>query len=108
MLRVYNTLTRTKEPLSRSDGKGRHLLSADRGLQTQSIGHMVGPVIFDAIKRYLTYLGHRVAFDGVENHRADHVADMTRFVDRRCRKMRSEPFPVGAGWKKLLVRVRVL
>ena len=26
------------------------------------IGHMVGPVIFDAIKRYLTYLGYEVTW----------------------------------------------
>jgi cysteinyl-tRNA synthetase len=26
------------------------------------IGHMVGPVIFDTVKRYLTYLGYRVKF----------------------------------------------
>ena len=24
------------------------------------IGHMVGPVIFDTVKRYLTYLGYKV------------------------------------------------
>src|SRR5258707_7923128 len=26
------------------------------------IGHMVGPVIFDTVKRYLTYLGYKVAW----------------------------------------------
>ena len=26
------------------------------------IGHMVGPVIFDTVKRYLTYLGYQVTF----------------------------------------------
>ena len=26
------------------------------------IGHMVGPVIFDAIKRYLVYLGYKVTW----------------------------------------------
>src|SRR5262249_21250506 len=26
------------------------------------VGHMVGPVIFDTVKRYLTYLGYQVTF----------------------------------------------
>src|SRR5205085_11726167 len=26
------------------------------------VGHMVGPVIFDTVKRYLTYLGFQVTF----------------------------------------------
>ena len=60
-LRVYNTLTRTKEPFHKTP-------PADVGMyvcgptvyKPSHIGHMVGPVIFDTVKRYLTYLGFQV------------------------------------------------
>src|SRR5580693_2555494 len=47
-LRVYNTLTRQKEDF--------------QTVRASHVGHMVGPVIFDTIKRYLTYLGYQVTF----------------------------------------------
>src|SRR6201999_975728 len=33
---------------------------APRVEKPSHIGHMVGPVIFDTVKRYLTYLGYKV------------------------------------------------
>jgi cysteinyl-tRNA synthetase len=61
MLRVYNTLTRTKEPFEpvQPDKVGIYLCGPTV-YKPSHIGHMVGPVIFDAIKRYLSYLGHQV------------------------------------------------
>ena len=62
-LRVYNTLTRTKEdfePLS-PPNVGMYLCGPTV-YKYSHIGHMVGPVIFDAVKRYLSYRGYKVTF----------------------------------------------
>src|SRR3990172_4419830 len=61
MLRVYNTLTRTKKPFEPvRPGKVGIYLCGPTVYKPSHIGHMVGPVIFDAIKRYLTYCGYQV------------------------------------------------
>jgi len=60
-LRVYNTLTKQKElfePLE--PGKVRMYLCGPTVYKSPHIGHMVGPVIFDAIKRYLRFKGFAV------------------------------------------------
>jgi cysteinyl-tRNA synthetase len=63
MLRVYNTLTRTKEPFeSVQPGKVGMYLCGPTVYKPSHIGHMVGPVIFDAIKRWLTYSGYKVTW----------------------------------------------
>jgi cysteinyl-tRNA synthetase len=63
MLRVYNTLTRQKEDFNPVEpGKVGMYLCGPTVYKPAHIGHMVGPVIFDAIKRYLTYVGYAVKF----------------------------------------------
>src|SRR5215468_7972823 len=62
-LRVYNTLSRQKEPFETVEpGKVRMYLCGPTVYKPSHAGHMVGPVIFDTVKRYLTYLGYRVTF----------------------------------------------
>jgi cysteinyl-tRNA synthetase len=64
-LRVYNTLTQTKEPFRPLDPNGRKVGMYVCGPTVYSpshIGHMVGPVIFDVVKRYLTYCGYEVVW----------------------------------------------
>ncbi len=62
-LRVYNTLTRTKEPFQTvHPGKVGMYVCGPTVYKPSHVGHMVGPVIFDTIKRYLTYLGYQVSF----------------------------------------------
>ncbi|MGD0899153.1 MAG: cysteine--tRNA ligase [Thermoguttaceae bacterium] len=61
MIRLYNTLSRTKEPLDPvQPGKIGIYLCGPTVYKPSHIGHMVGPVIFDAIKRYLVYSGYEV------------------------------------------------
>ncbi|MFO0900397.1 MAG: cysteine--tRNA ligase [Pirellulales bacterium] len=60
-LRVYNTLTKAKEPFETvQPGKVGIYLCGPTVYKPSHIGHMVGPVIFDAIKRYLAYCGYEV------------------------------------------------
>jgi cysteinyl-tRNA synthetase len=62
-LRVYNTLTRQKEPFQTvQPGKVGMYVCGPTVYKPSHIGHMVGPVIFDSVKRYLSYLGYRVTF----------------------------------------------
>ena len=87
MLRVYNTLTRTKEPFEPvRPGKVGIYLCGPTVYKPSHIGHMVGPVIFDAIKRYLTYSGYKVTLGG-EHHRRG------RQADRRVEPAAACPWP---------------
>src|SRR5215218_7462266 len=62
-LRVYNTLTRQKEPFPKGPGEPVTMYVCGPTVYKPShIGHMVGPVIFDTVKRYLTYSGYAVKF----------------------------------------------
>ncbi len=62
-IRVYSTLTRTKEPFEPvQPGKVGMYLCGPTVYKPSHIGHMVGPVIFDAIKRYLAYSGYQVTW----------------------------------------------
>ena len=62
-IRIYNTLTRRKEPLQPVvPGKVGIYLCGPTVYDKAHIGHMVGPVIFDTIKRYLSYSGYEVTW----------------------------------------------
>ncbi len=62
-LRVYNTLSRQKEDFQTvQPGKVSMYLCGPTVYKPAHIGHLVGPVIFDTVKRYLTYLGYDVTF----------------------------------------------
>ena len=62
-LRVYNTLTRQKEDFRTiTPGKVTMYLCGPTVYKPAHIGHMVGPVIFDTIKRYLVYCGYDVTW----------------------------------------------
>ncbi len=60
-IRVYNTLSKSKENFQPvTPGKVGIYLCGPTVYKPSHIGHMVGPVIFDAIKRYLVYSGFQV------------------------------------------------
>jgi cysteinyl-tRNA synthetase len=62
-LRVYNTLKREKVDFPKQPGEPVTMYVCGPTVYKPShIGHMVGPVIFDTVKRYLTYLGYPVTW----------------------------------------------
>ncbi len=62
-LRIYSTLSRTKETfVPVKPGAVGMYLCGPTVYKPSHIGHMVGPVIFDAIKHYLAYLGFKVTW----------------------------------------------
>jgi cysteinyl-tRNA synthetase len=62
-LRVYNTLSQSKEPFETvHPGKVGMYVCGPTVYSESHIGHMVGPVIFDTVKRYLVYNGFDVTW----------------------------------------------
>jgi cysteinyl-tRNA synthetase len=62
-IRIYNTLSRTKEEFQPVEpGKVGIYLCGPTVYDRAHIGHMVGPVIFDTVKRYLVYSGYDVTW----------------------------------------------
>jgi cysteinyl-tRNA synthetase len=62
-LRVYNTLTRTKEVFETvKPGKVGMYLCGPTVYKSPHIGHVVGPIIFDVVKRYLKFKGFDVTW----------------------------------------------
>jgi cysteinyl-tRNA synthetase len=62
-IRLYNTLSQTKEPLRTIvPGRVGMYVCGPTVYSRSHIGHMVGPVIFDTVKRYLIYNGYEVTW----------------------------------------------
>jgi len=62
-LQVYSTLTRKKEAFHKKPGEPVSMYVCGPTVYKPShVGHMVGPVIFDTVKRYLTHLGYQVTW----------------------------------------------
>ncbi len=60
-IKIYSTLTKTKEVFEPVvPGRVGIYLCGPTVYKESHIGHMVGPVIFDTIKRYLVYSGYEV------------------------------------------------
>ncbi|MEM6779344.1 MAG: cysteine--tRNA ligase [Planctomycetota bacterium] len=85
-IRVYNTLSKTKEPFLplRSPHVGMYLCGPTVYAEAH-IGHMVGPVIFDTVKRYLTYCGFQVTW----------VVNITDVDDKLIAKSRERGIPMS-------------
>ncbi len=62
-IRVYNTLTQSKAPLQTvRPGEVGMYVCGPTVYSNSHVGHMVGPVVFDTIKRYLVYCGFKVTW----------------------------------------------
>ena len=64
MIQIYNTLSKSKEEFKTVSGTNKvgMYLCGPTVYKPSHIGHMVGPVIFDTVKRYLVYNGYDVRF----------------------------------------------
>jgi len=96
-LRVYNTLTRQKEDFQTVEpGKVGMYLCGPTVYKPAHVGHMVGPVIFDAVKRYLTYLGYSVKFviniTDVDDKLIVRAAERQTTVEKLAREMTQDYF----------------
>ena len=94
-LRVYNTLTRQKEdfhPLV--PGKVTMYVCGPTVYKPSHIGHMVGPVIFDTVKRYLQYAGYDVTWvvniTDVDDKLIRRAADLNTTVKELAEKMTAD------------------
>ena len=85
-IRVYNTLTKQKEPFETvTPGKVGIYLCGPTVYKESHIGHMVGPVIFDTIKRFLTYSGYEVMW----------VVNITDVDDKLIAQQRERDVPMS-------------
>lgn len=85
-IRVYNTLSKTKEKfLPLHPPKVGIYLCGPTVYAESHIGHMVGPVIFDTVKRYLTYCGYDVNW----------VVNITDVDDKLINKSRERGIPIS-------------
>ena len=63
VIEIYSTLTKKKTPLvTVKPGQVGMYLCGPTVYKPSHIGHMVGPVIFDTVKRYLEYSGWKVTW----------------------------------------------
>ncbi|HEY8746350.1 MAG TPA: cysteine--tRNA ligase [Tepidisphaeraceae bacterium] len=94
-LRVYNTLTKQKELFQPvRPGKVGMYLCGPTVYKAPHIGHMVGPVIFDAVKRYLKYKGFDVTWvvnitdvdDKLIDAAAKHKTTVTELAERHTKE----------------------
>ncbi len=80
-VRVYNTLTRQKESFEPvRPGKVGMYVCGPTVYMYSHIGHLVGPVIFDTVKRYLQFKGYDVTF----------VINITDVEDKLIKRAREE------------------
>ncbi|MDE0862519.1 MAG: cysteine--tRNA ligase [Rubripirellula sp.] len=85
-IRVYNTLSKTKEPFQPLHPPKVGIYLCGPTVYAEShIGHMVGPVIFDTIKRYLRYSGYDVTW----------VVNITDVDDKLIAKSRERSIPMS-------------
>ncbi len=96
-LRVYNTLTRQKEDFQTvQPGRVGMYLCGPTVYKPAHIGHMVGPVIFDTIKRYLEYNSYKVTFviniTDVDDKLINRAREKNTTVEALAREMTKDYF----------------
>ena len=88
-LRVYNTLTREKsdfEPIE--EGKVRMYVCGPTVYDSAHVGHAMSALVFDVIRRYLTYKGYNV-------HYVMNFTDVDDKIIDRANRMNVEPITLA-------------
>ena len=92
MIRVYNTLSKQKEEFqTNEEGKVGIYLCGPTVYDKSHIGHMVGPIIFDTVKRYLSFNGYDVTL----------VVNITDVDDKLIMKSRERALSMDAIAKEM-------
>jgi cysteinyl-tRNA synthetase len=94
-LRIHDTLSRQKKPFEPlQPGRVTMYVCGPTVYKPSHIGHMVGPVIFDTVKRYLTYLGYQVEFvvniTDVDDKLIKRAAELNTTVKELAEKMTTD------------------
>ncbi|GIW87657.1 MAG: cysteine--tRNA ligase [Isosphaeraceae bacterium] len=98
-IRIYNTLTQTKELFETiRPGQVGMYVCGPTVYSYSHIGHMVGPVIFDTVKRHLEHSGYRVTW--VVN-----ITDVDDKLIQRVQEQGATPADMAARVKQLAEEV---
>lgn len=93
-IRIYNTLTRTKEEFQTLEaGKVRMYVCGPTVYDNAHVGHAMSSIVFDIIRRYLEYRGYTVK----------HVMNFTDVDDkiiRRANETGVDPFALAESYVK--------
>jgi len=88
-LKIYNTLTRTKEVFQPLEpGKVRMYVCGPTVYDRAHIGHAMSAIVFDIIRRYLEYSGYEVRF--VMNY-----TDVDDKIIERAKQLGIDPFALA-------------
>jgi cysteinyl-tRNA synthetase len=91
-LRVYNTLTRTKQEFQTIEpDKVRMYVCGPTVYDKAHVGHAMSALIFDIVRRYLEYRGYQVKF--VMN-----FTDVDDKIIERANKLGADPFQLAEGY----------
>ena len=91
-IHIYNTLTRTKEPLKPlEEGKIRMYVCGPTVYDRAHVGHAMSSIVFDVIRRYLEYRGFDV------NHVMNYT-DVDDKVIQRANKLGVDPIELADGY----------
>ena len=93
-LRIYNTLTRKKEPFKPlHPGKVSMYVCGPTVYNDAHVGHAMSSIVFDIIRRYLEYLGFKV-------HHVMNYTDVDDKIIQRANRLGVDPFELAEGYIK--------
>lgn len=91
-IQIYNTLTRQKEPFHTLEpNKVKIYVCGPTVYNKAHIGHAMSAMVFDVIRRYLTFRGYEVQF-------AMNFTDVDDKIILRARELNVDPFDLAEGY----------